>query len=186
MKTNKHEVVATSAGALTGKEEADSETPLKPASPPDGSNNSRWIDPTEDLPTANEHPQAASEAKTARPSNVREMSDNELRVEVAELCGWKAHSWFKGKDLAKDDKWSDPFWSKGTGERTIPDYPADLNAMHEIERKAPAKYWQTLCEITGYGMMSVTYQNARLVAHATARQRAEAFVLTLSEQRSRV
>src|SRR6266581_1956651 len=64
------------------------------------------------------------------------MSDNEIRIAIAEACGWT----FKGDNtmLAKDaawfggvpNVWYPPNSKKSRG---LPDYPNDLNAMHEAE-----------------------------------------------------
>lgn len=97
---------------------------------------------------------------------VKVLSGQELRIKVAELCRWKcvhrSGSWIIG--------WTD----KPSMEVEIPDYCEDLNAMHEAEKvivtpKQHSKYIQGLCMLHG----------AKHVYMATARQRAEAFVLTM-------
>ncbi len=63
----------------------------------------------------------------------------------------------------------------------IPDYLNDLNAMHEAEKvlklEQRDQYWQHLSMITERGRIAPIYY---LMATATATQRAEAFLLTLS------
>lgn len=53
------------------------------------------------------------------------MTDQEMRIAIAEACGWTQN---KGNPF---------FWTGSSGESTmttpIPDYPTDLNAMHEAE-----------------------------------------------------
>lgn len=59
----------------------------------------------------------------------------------------------------------------------VPDYCNDLNAMHEAEKVliSPASYTECLRLVVGpYGAASIFDY-----AHATARQRAEAFLKTL-------
>ncbi len=107
------------------------------------------------------------------------MNEQEQRIAIAEICGWK---W--------DDK---TVWSPD-GSRTartnlanyrapleefFPDYLHDLNAMHEAEEHAPSNYWNTLADLVGYGGMSITSQNLKRIAQATAAQRAEAFLRTV-------
>lgn len=60
-----------------------------------------------------------------------------------------------------------------------PDYLNDLNAMHEAEEKLTdsqtQKYIDELVNVTNVG-----YRNYYAVYHATAAQRAEAFLRTLN------
>ena len=115
------------------------------------------------------------------------MSDQK-RIKIAEACGWK-----RGKrreasfaDPSKDieyDSWISP---AGFPERKIPDYFADLNACHEMEKVIPFDdtaqghwgYIGHLVQITGAEFLE-SYKEAYVLAHATAAQRAEAFGLTL-------
>ena len=108
---------------------------------------------------------------------VRDLSVVELRTVVATLCGWtniKYDHW--GRDWA--------FWNgikEGMRENVeLPDYPDDLNAMHEAESTMSTEmsnsYWGTLLGIVN-DRDYPTGDVKRHYAHATARQRAEAFVL---------
>jgi hypothetical protein len=58
-----------------------------------------------------------------------DMSPEQQLIKIAEACGWK---W--------NDKITDPRWVNGTmiARRIyeLPNYPADLNAMHEAEKVA--------------------------------------------------
>ena len=62
------------------------------------------------------------------------------------------------------------------GVKGIPDYPYDLNAMHEAEKmlfpKHEAKWAMTMSEVCGHSW--------RIIYTATAAQRAEAFLRTLN------
>ena len=94
------------------------------------------------------------------------MNPEQQRVAIAEACGRVQRpdgSWFPiGKDY---------------GSAGIPDYLNDLNAMHDAEKVLVRLQWvsysrrlQTLCD------ESVTWP-----IHATASQRAEAFLRTIGK-----
>lgn len=121
------------------------------------------------------------------------MTDEELRIRVAELYGWT--------HIHIDRDWMDSFDDfnstalvgvppgatfVGSGSyEEIPNYPNDLNAMHEAEKillnKDPQwkgfasadRYFDKLASVVGYntGIMPLVF--------ATARQRAEALVKTM-------
>lgn len=137
------------------------------------------------------------------------MSDDEIRVAIAEKCGWK---WYRRPASAP---WADKphrslyhpqisseyvatltkadmterqcnyvfIWSEGM----IPDYPRDLNACHEFEKtlfndpgKWPdfAEQLTVVCFGVKTGLNDLGHIKAAYVAHATARQRCEAFLRT--------
>jgi hypothetical protein len=83
------------------------------------------------------------------------MTEEQQRIAIAEVCG---------------------------GIITMPDYPRDLNAMHDAEVYAAANvadfdrfYWIKLAEVTKCSRI-----DGKQIAHATASERAEAFVKTLN------
>ena len=87
------------------------------------------------------------------------MTDEQINVAIAEVCGWTAHSlWHTAKD--------------------IPSYCTDLNAMHEAEEvllwnKGPGVWECYRNKLRGkYGEDDI---------HTTARQRAEAFLRTIGK-----
>ena len=109
------------------------------------------------------------------------MNKEELRVRIAEICGWNCVFYHKGKWMGIkpgmstvitpppeqiDDRWAE-----------IPDYLNDLNAMHEAENLG----------ITGHPFDDADYESMlqKVVGpydmpyRATAVQRAEAFILTM-------
>jgi hypothetical protein len=103
------------------------------------------------------------------------MTPEQQRIVIAEACGWEnvAPRIVKNVKHQGDDItvgiWSDNGW--------IPDYLNDLNAMHEAEKVLVSLQWvsylkrlQTLCD------ESVTWP-----IHATAAQRAEAFLRTIGK-----
>jgi hypothetical protein len=87
-----------------------------------------------------------------------EWNDGELQVKVATLCGWETHT--RNGRLVLDG---------------LPNYPSDLNAMHEAEvQLMTANAWPTYLEHLADCSPMFTHR-------ATARQRAEAFVATLTD-----
>lgn len=122
---------------------------------------------------------------------VQRLSDEELRIKVAELCGWRG---------GERGEWTDPegehqqalyptggafgkLFGHSKYDREVPDdYPHDLNAMHEAEKLLDGNergmeasramlYKGTLANICG----------DPCPIHATAAQRAKAFVLTMAK-----
>jgi hypothetical protein len=106
------------------------------------------------------------------------MTPQEQRIAIAEACGWKHYH---------EDLWVDPDFSgdpDGFSELQcgdLPDYHSDLNAMHEAEAILTEK--QRLF----YHVNLMKLQKADFVAgfwfliHATAAQRAEAFLRTIGK-----
>lgn len=112
------------------------------------------------------------------------MSPEAQRIAIAEACGWT-------------DPRTGPYGrlymfkaNSGIGEQP-PDYPTDLNAMHEAENVLTAyqrqKHGQQLQEILNEAVVGFVEDYARQlaglsrVASATAAQRAEAFLRTIGK-----
>lgn len=98
------------------------------------------------------------------------MTDQEINIAIALASGWTT-----------DGKW----WShptlpdNGGAEPDPPDYCHDLNAMHEVEKLAHwGKYLDELDRIANPN--GAMYRD-KAVCHATARQRAEAFLRTIGK-----
>lgn len=93
-------------------------------------------------------------------------TDEQMRVAIAKACGWNGIAPYHNNG---------PLWGKSPAGtlNALPDYLNSLDAMHEAE-KALTRYQQSvtysdnLMKIVGYH----TFDSA----HATARQRAEAFL----------
>lgn len=123
------------------------------------------------------------------------MDKEKQRIAIATACGW--HSIWICRN--GDNQWPCGFPSHvekpshGTHNWwTVPDYLNDLNAMHEAEKVLTSSqemgwsgYWETLAEVTECGGVSGReggdpswFYSA--MAHATAAQRAEAFLKTLN------
>lgn len=108
------------------------------------------------------------------------MSPDKQRIAIAEACGWQnvKREWTgcgggtDGKDYAGDNPHG--------GRWFIPDYPNDLNAMHEAEKvllpKLAHKYKLALAGLKGF-----SGNDHDKIWHATAAQRAEAFLRTIGK-----
>lgn len=120
----------------------------------------------------------------------RIMKTNEQRIAIAEACGWKlqnVENLSVGEVLAYGRRW----W-RHAGDKTIstlsnlPDYLNDLNAMHEAEKvlshEQKLKYYHHICgsvrRENGQSDHETIYVPLH-TTHATAPQRAEAFLKTL-------
>ena len=116
-------------------------------------------------------------------------TQTELRIAIAEACGWTPGPF--GYYV------KDPAGLTGPRDRLdeMPDYPNDLNAMHEAEkvlkakgRNAWEKYGEKLQDAVNYYVVGYVcdypYSLGSLasIASATAAQRAEAFVATIENQ----
>lgn len=100
------------------------------------------------------------------------MTDDQINMAIAEACGWT--------EIQTCTCWDDVSRGKPPGKiglKHIEDYCNDLNAMHEAEKT-----------LTDANMFVMAHHIERLVSahgqhyfHATARQRAEAFLRTLGK-----
>lgn len=110
------------------------------------------------------------------------MTDTEINIAIAEACGWKLTPYQSASLQVRADV---PFWTDGQRfcqVEHLPDFVNDLNAMHESEKilwkkGCATEYLTQLAklketEVGGDGFMEAIC--------ATARQRAEAFLKTLS------
>lgn len=104
------------------------------------------------------------------------MTDQEMNKRIAEWCGWQI-----SQDNSQFKMPGDKFW-RGRGYNSIfkciPNFCRDLNDMHEAEKVMKEEQQTTYADTLfnrgdeGCGWMFN-------VAHATARQRAEAFLKTI-------
>ena len=93
------------------------------------------------------------------------MSPEAQRIAIAEACG-----------IVSKDKWGSLYKTPRGILRDCPDYPTDLNAMHEAEKVL------TLPERRKYRKTLLGHcEPASIAIHATAAQRAEAFLLTIGK-----
>jgi len=135
------------------------------------------------------------------------MTPEAQRVAIALAVGWKWEQPFnarKSKNTLIPPTFRGPFstvtvWRGGGfgGEHNLPNYPSDLNAMHEAEEYAVvhlmdadqwanyARHIESLQDHTLLTGPTITcehdlYYEAAGLLHATAAQRAEAFLRTLN------
>jgi len=107
---------------------------------------------------------------------VKKLTDEELRIKVAELRGWKFYS--------SHSYWMEP----GTGyqiARTVnelPNYSQDLNAMHSAEFFLSDGQFAVYMSILRGNADELKFMSQHVgqmrLTKATAREKAEAFVLT--------
>jgi hypothetical protein len=94
------------------------------------------------------------------------MNKEAQRITIAEACGWKT-------GYRDPEAW-----------HPLPDYLNDLNAMHEAEKvlgeKRIRSYAFTLAQVLDTSP-TVDLDDQFLNIHATARQRAEAFLRTIGK-----
>lgn len=102
------------------------------------------------------------------------MNKERQRVKIAVACGWR---W---REIGDTIEWIAP------KRYSPPDYPNDLNAMHEAEKVLTSpqleqfgRYLTKL--VTGIFQMHHAHYDTARISHATASQRAEAFLKTIKK-----
>jgi hypothetical protein len=106
------------------------------------------------------------------------MTNEQINFAIVEACGWTDIS----KYTQAVDGWYGYEPENGPHSK-IPDYCNDLNAMHEAEKVLTEHQWdeyekvlRLVCDGCSY------YEGAgKELLHATAKQRAEAFLRTLGK-----
>jgi hypothetical protein len=105
------------------------------------------------------------------------MSDVQINIAIAEACGWLLVKACDGSLIGKLKNEQGPM-------DEIPDYCNDLNAMHEAEKVLTdvqsTFYWKTLSELVN-NTVGHDFDNQFECIHATAAQRAEAFLRTINK-----
>jgi hypothetical protein len=99
------------------------------------------------------------------------MTDEQINQRIAEACGWTKIEHFPGgfwgqHPLCLDEASEYYDWP-------IPNYCNDLNAMHEAEKTLNSEQWHLYS--------AWLFKATARPQHATARQRAEAFLRTLGK-----
>ena len=103
------------------------------------------------------------------------MTNEQINAAIAEACGWKEVRVNGGAGVYKG-------FDNGAELRPdIPDYCTDLNAMHEAEKTLTPKNWNNYSENWWIYCKLLRVNDADEAIHATARQRAEAFLRTLGK-----
>lgn len=118
------------------------------------------------------------------------MSDNEIRVALAEWLGW---AFAPMADAANGVRLFDVTGPNGERyftkshigiDKIIPNYPADLNAMHEAEGRLSHDEWRIfLGFLMGERVIPklASMEDFHKAWRATARQRAEALLRTIGK-----
>jgi hypothetical protein len=91
------------------------------------------------------------------------MTNEQINIAIFEIFGWK---WEPEKNS---------FHHPENGRlrpKYAPDYCNDLNAMNEAEKRLISEYWMRYCEC----LTSLLGKSIYASVHATARDRAEAFL----------
>lgn len=106
------------------------------------------------------------------------MTPTEINIAIAEACGWKPRNYCNGYYRDDAEGWIE----------SLPDYYNDINAMHEAENGLDEEQRDELMRKV-YVLLDVegtdtgdTYPDYKLY-HATAPQRAEAFLRTIGKWR---
>lgn len=106
------------------------------------------------------------------------MTDQEINKAIAESIGWKLVHLQEQIELRGVLRGYPPnVECVGVNQEYVTDYCNDLNAMHEAE-KTLNKYQQSV--IYSDNLMKIVGYHTFDSAHATAHQRAEAFLRTLN------
>ena len=110
------------------------------------------------------------------------MTPEKQRIAIAEACGWRHVC-----PIGRLDGWAWGFPPGQIGGKSIaiPDYLNDLNAMHEVE-KLKVCYSEEIQEEYAENLLKVVYKQfgysgANQTIHASATQRAEAFLRTIGK-----
>ena len=120
------------------------------------------------------------------------MKPEAQRIAIAEALGakWRnvscaSHASISFDETCPETNWK---WSQKDANRmcddTVPDYPNDLNAMHEAEkvlRKDQHRNYIKELVFLPKAEWTDVYEEVMVVAHATAAQRAEAFLKTIGK-----
>ena len=93
------------------------------------------------------------------------MTDDQINAAIAEACGWWGNR--KGNCMRPPNR-TDMYCE-------IPNYCNDLNAMHEAEKTLS----ETNMFVMAHHIERLVSRHGQHYFHATARQRAEAFLRTL-------
>lgn len=110
------------------------------------------------------------------------MTNAEINVAIAEACGWVFH---EGEEPRYGGTYKRRGWSNGKKWRiNPPSYCTDLNEMHKVEKTILKSYWGNysahLSYITRNGSELDNLETYKKI-HASARQRAEAFLRTIGK-----
>ena len=112
------------------------------------------------------------------------MNREQQRIAIAESCGWK------NVDAGAGRVWGFTTRHKGTPSESdvcvdVPNYPFDLNAMHEAEKvltdEQDLEYSEALEQVVEGRYLTNNSEDMRRLRSATASHRAEAFLRTIGK-----
>jgi hypothetical protein len=113
------------------------------------------------------------------------MTPEQQRIAIAEACGWKeTEAWLDGRRCFERAD-----INAGWDFDSLPDYLNDLNAMHDAEKVLGILERGTYQNILGLACGGIReddgghFVSHRESIHATAAQRAEAFLRTIGKWR---
>lgn len=107
------------------------------------------------------------------------MNPEQQRIKIAEACGWTNISlmpYGSGSGAYLVPKG----YKNGIGPTIVPHYLKDLNAMHEAEKVLTEQQAKEYRWKLQQGFLPSTQMAQELLCHATAAERAEAFLRTLN------
>jgi len=114
------------------------------------------------------------------------LTDEEKRIKIARLHGYYKQIVDHGEGHTPYAAWfKDGLGHHSRHDSQLPNYLNDLNAMHEavmsLSELDRARFWLNVARVilVGYVDRRVAQCHFEEIAEATARQRAEAFVLTM-------
>ncbi len=107
------------------------------------------------------------------------MTPNEQRIAIAEHLGWTPQpgcKWVSGQTYGIPPNGENHHWQQ------FPDYPNDLNAMHEAEKRIPDEdFMEYVNRLEGLYLDLSENQSTAGSHCATASQRAEALLRTFKK-----
>lgn len=112
------------------------------------------------------------------------MSEEEINKAIAEACGWEFSETAVSYPNGLKIQFHPPEYVKEVFFKEIPDYCNDLNAMHEAENMLTEKQTRTFAFMLAQVLdttPTVDLDDQFLNIHATAIQRAEAFLKTIGK-----
>lgn len=125
------------------------------------------------------------------------MTPERQRIVIAEACGWTQCQprasvtdtpWISGINpepakivaVVERDGTHRAARESDYGFETLPDYPNDLNAMHDAERVLLPLHWPAYLSYLSARTGDGTLHTEKRLCHAAAARRAEAFLRTLN------
>jgi hypothetical protein len=106
------------------------------------------------------------------------VNPKQQQIAIAEACGWKTETYHHKGGIPASTHWVSP---SGKIKNDIPNYPHDLNAMHEAEKVLNNPEHMQKHAFNNYAYLLIEMCKHQCnAAFATAAQRAEALLKTLN------